>query len=64
VAFIEGEVKEVSVCASLAGVGLSYSMGISVKGRGCPLTDSQNGNIITIWQSFPHFFFNNDEGRD
>jgi hypothetical protein len=24
-------------------------------------TDSQNGNVITL--SFPHFFFNNDEGR-
>jgi hypothetical protein len=25
-------------------------------------TDLQNGNIIVL--SFPHFFFNNDEGRD
>jgi hypothetical protein len=24
-------------------------------------TESQNGDIITL--SFPHFFFNNDEGR-
>jgi hypothetical protein len=36
-------------------VGLSYSMGIPVKGQGCHLADSQNGNIITLSVHIPHF---------
>jgi hypothetical protein len=31
------------------------------KGGAAILADSQNGDIIVL--SFPHFFFNNDEGR-
>jgi hypothetical protein len=40
----------------------SNQQGKEVRPEDKMATDSQNGDIITL--SFPHFFFNNDEGRD
>jgi hypothetical protein len=76
-AFIEEEVKEVSTCAGVSGRGRAclgagefLFKGRTVIGNGSisqvrpedkMATDLQNGDIIVL--SFPHFFFNNDEGR-
>jgi hypothetical protein len=52
----------VSACAVVCSrVELSCSREFLLRGGAAILADSQNGDIITL--SFPHFFFNNDEGR-
>jgi hypothetical protein len=54
VAFIEGEVKEVSSCTVVSGRSGAYSVGISLKGRGCHF------GRLTKWQHYysiiPPFF--------
>jgi hypothetical protein len=62
-AFIEGgAVKEISACVVVSGRGGAVlEHGNLFKGGAAILVDSQNGDVIVL--SFPHFFFNNDEGR-
>jgi hypothetical protein len=49
----------VAVVSGRGGAVLEH--GNLFKGGAAILADSQNGDIIVL--SFPHFFFNNDEGR-
>jgi hypothetical protein len=52
-------VVELPLGVKLPGGG---SISQEVKPEDKMAADSQSGDIITL--SFPHFFFNNNEGRD
>jgi hypothetical protein len=55
----KGRVRKLVHVSGRGGAVLEH--GNLFKGRAAILPDSQNGDIIVL--SFPHFFFNNDEGR-